>query len=137
MTNLYFSGNLKGLVSEMSKFSSEKETKKFIVNLDVKNFNDIFLYLNNLFFNKLNSDLKNKKITVLEAQQQTKEFRENIIKMHEIIINLRKIETQEIIATEDYKTSKKRSRGNIAISILYILNIIITLILTIMCILNI
>jgi len=45
MTNLCFSSDLKGLVTEIFKHVSEKEAKEFIVNLDNKDFDKIFCFL--------------------------------------------------------------------------------------------
>jgi len=93
------------------------------------------LFLNKIYFNKLNSDLKNKDITQLEAIRKTKEFKESINRMHKTIVRFNKIETN-LSYEEDQNENKnysKHSRGNIAITIIYSINILLILITIVFC----
>lgn len=136
MTQLYFTANLKGLVLEMSKYISQHETKKFIINLDLmvktpNKINDIIEYLLNLYNNKTKNDIVNRKVTTEEATAQYEDFKLKIIKLSDIYnqwletkrkstgVKLDNFDINSIFEEQEINLGG-RSRGNIHFTALFV-----------------
>lgn len=144
MTDMYFNNDLKGLVSQLSIYTSINNTKKFILNLDsairnIKRIEEIFSYLIVLFDNKIKKEMEIGKITYEEATVQYSKLKIDIKKLimlaNEIKNNISK-KTDDFsididLAINDNSLTRKRSRGNIKFITFYLISIIVSLIITI------
>ena len=105
MTNLYFKADLLGLTNVLEKYVPKEKNKRFLLELDNvsnKNIKFIMNYLTELVTNKVDSDLKEGKITKEEATSKYTSLLADIRKLMELyeknILNKHK-------GTEEEKTS--------------------------------
>lgn len=108
MISLYFQSNLKGLIDELSKYSKEQETMMFIYNLDNNRIANCIKYLNEIYLNKITSELKSNIITRHQAIEKIRELLTSIYLIHELTLSLNKLDEayeinecyNEVISTE-------------------------------------
>ena len=67
MTSLYFHSDLKGLVEELAKYSTEEDAIVFIQNLDNDKIIDCLKYIHPIYMNKIINALKSNMISIKEA----------------------------------------------------------------------
>ena len=92
MTSLYFHSDLKGLVEELAKYSTEEDAIIFIQNLDNNKIEDCLKYIHTIYITKLANDLKSNIITKKEAIYQ---LGEHIHCIGGIISGLKGLEKKE------------------------------------------
>ena len=144
MTDMYFNNDLKGLVSQLSIYTSINNTKKFILNLDfairnIKRIEEIFSYLIVLFDNKIKKEIEAGKITYEEAMVQYNKLK---IDIEKLVMLTNEIKNNIFKKTDDFNVDidlvinnnslvRKRSRGNIKFITFYLISIILSLIIII------
>ena len=144
MTDMYFNNDLKGLVSQLSIYTSINNTKKFILNLDfairnIKRIEEIFSYLIVLFDNKIKKEIEAGKITYEEAMVQYNKLK---IDIEKLVMLTNEIKNNIFKKTDDFNVDidlvinnnslvRKRSRGNIKFITFYLISIILSIIIII------
>lgn len=126
MLDLYFQGNLKGLIEELSKYQPESQVKQFILDLDtigkangvkIINKNEMLMtysnristFLYNAFSNKMNKE----NTDTIDYLKQSKNFLtlfSNMEKEQKRMLKVKESKTLNTISNKDLKTEKAKTK---------------------------